>query len=68
VILITVEEIDELVNGEFNYAVSGHYLNEYMLEPVPKSRVTRVHPVALGTQSRDVDLGADGDDDPDEVN
>jgi hypothetical protein len=29
-----VEEVEALCNGEYNYEVSGHYLNEYMLEAV----------------------------------
>lgn len=47
----TVEEIDYLPNGEYNYDVGGKYLNEYMLElaPVPEeaSVVSKLREVNL---------------------
>jgi hypothetical protein len=61
----TVDEIEELPNGEFNYDVSGHYLNEYMLEPVAGRR-RGVVKQSVGAVSRDVDLIADGIDYSDE--
>lgn len=39
-----VKEVEGLSNGEFNYEVGGHYLNEYMLELAPVPEVTRVAP------------------------
>jgi hypothetical protein len=45
----TVQEVEDLPNGEFNYEVDECYLNEYMLELAPE-------PEPVVPQLRDVNL------------